>query len=122
MRKSETISSTGSVAMQWHELAKVRAEVVSASGEETSEAFGDADGGPIVCRIRWRDDVRLKDRVLVHCAVYEIEELAEIGRKRGLEIKANLIIPAEESPYLHDLPPVPEEPDDDCVVWASTNW
>lgn len=87
-RKSETVSETGAVVSAWLNIAMVRAEIVTQSASEFLTSFGEAENGTIVFRIRYLADITTADRVSYAGQVYDLKEVTEIGRRRGLELRA----------------------------------
>lgn len=75
-------------ASAWTEVATTRAEVVKASDANFLTGFGTAPQGTVIFRIRWRDGLTIADRIVFNGRVHEIKEIADIGRRVGLEIKA----------------------------------
>jgi SPP1 family predicted phage head-tail adaptor len=87
-RKSETVSDSGSVVAAWTEIAKTRAEIVNASADEFLTGFGEAERGTTIFRIRYRAGITTADRIKFDGTAHDIKEIIEIGRRRGLEIRA----------------------------------
>ncbi|WP_265519491.1 phage head closure protein [Nitratireductor luteus] len=87
-RLTETVTPTGSVVIAWTNLATVRAEVVTQSASEFLTGFGEAESGTIVFRIRYLAGITTADRVSYAGAPYDLKEVTEIGRRRGLELRA----------------------------------
>ena len=72
----------------WTVIASPRAEIVRMSDSEFATDFGEATAGEIVFRIRWRDGITTADRISYAGEHYDIKEIAEFGRRRGLELRA----------------------------------
>jgi SPP1 family predicted phage head-tail adaptor len=87
-RKTETVSETGSVVSAWLNIATVRAEIVTQSASEFLTGFGEAESGTIVFRVRYLAGITTADRVSYAGQVYDLKEVTEIGRRRGLELRA----------------------------------
>lgn len=87
-RLTETVTPTGAVITAWTNLATVRAEIVTQSASEFLTGFGEAEAGTIVFRIRYLAGITTADRVSCAGQVYDLKEVAEIGRRRGLELRA----------------------------------
>jgi SPP1 family predicted phage head-tail adaptor len=85
-RKSETVSHSGAVVSVWAEIATVRAELVQQSADEYLSGYGEAEQGNLVFRIRWMDGITTADRVTYEGAALDIDQITELGRKRGLEL------------------------------------
>ncbi|MBZ9694540.1 phage head closure protein [Mesorhizobium sp. CO1-1-9] len=87
-RKTETVSPTGAVVTAWLNIATVRAEIVTQSASEFLTGFGEAENGTIVFRVRYLAGITTADRVSYAGQVYDLKEVTEIGRRRGLELRA----------------------------------
>lgn len=86
-RKSETVSVSGTVVSAWTQIATVRAELVQQGTEEALTGYGEAERGNLVFRIRYLAGITTADRVIFEGTTYDIDEIAELGRKRGLELR-----------------------------------
>ncbi len=87
-RLSETVSASGAVSSAWTNIATVRAEIVQQSASEFLTGFGEAQDGTIIFRIRYLSGITTADRVSYGGAAYDLKEITEIGRRRGLELRA----------------------------------
>jgi len=87
-RQAETLTPSGSVAITWTNIATVRAEIVTQSASEFLTGFGEAENGTIVFRIRYVSGITTADRVSYNGSAYDLKEITEIGRRRGLELRA----------------------------------
>lgn len=86
-RQTETVAVSGAVSKDWAIIATVRAELVQQSAEEFLSGFGEADKGGAVFRIRYLAGITTVDRVGYDDAVYDINEVTELGRHRALELR-----------------------------------
>ena len=82
------IDADGVPASAWATVATMRAQVVTADADEFLTGAGTTSAETILFRIRWTDDARQNDRVRYDGRAYGITSLVEIGRRRGLEIRA----------------------------------
>ena len=87
-REVETVSASGHARSTWTTYATGRAELRQASISEYLTGFGEADSGAGVFLIRWLPGVAISDRIIHGGKVWNIVALAEIGRRRGLELRA----------------------------------
>lgn len=87
-RLTETVSPSGSVVTAWTTIATVRAEIVTQSASEFLTGFGEAENGTIVFRVRYLPGITTADRVLYNGVPHDLKEITEIGRRRGLELRA----------------------------------
>lgn len=74
-------------APAWQSLAFVRAQLVQGSTEEFIRAFGEEHQGAAVFRIRYLAGVTLTHRVRYDGRTFDLKEIKEIGRRRGLELR-----------------------------------
>lgn len=88
-RKVETIAASGAVSKTWATVATIRAELVQRSTDEYLTGFGEAETGSVVFRIRYLAGITTADRVTFDGVAYDIDEIAELGRKRGLELRCS---------------------------------
>lgn len=86
-RQTETVTASGGVVKTWADLATVRAEIVQQTATEFLAGYGEAEDGTIIFRVRFRPGITTADRVSYAGRVYDLKEIKEIGRKRGLELR-----------------------------------
>jgi SPP1 family predicted phage head-tail adaptor len=84
----DAVNDYGTVAPSWSAMATVRAQVIEANTEEFIRAFGASDETVIVFRTRFLADVTTSHRVHYRGANYDIKQVKEIGRRKGLELRA----------------------------------
>jgi SPP1 family predicted phage head-tail adaptor len=87
-RQTETVLASGAVSLAWAALATVRAEIVQQSATDFLTGFGDGVAGNVIFRIRYLAGVTTADRVASAGQTYAIKEVTEIGRRKGLELRA----------------------------------
>ncbi|SIS57152.1 phage head closure protein [Phaeovulum vinaykumarii] len=87
-RLSETVAPSGAVTRTWATYAEGRAELRQAGISEFLTATTEASAQNAVFLIRWVPGVSLADRILHDGQAWNIVALAEIGRRRGLELRA----------------------------------
>lgn len=68
-------------------IATMRAHVIKASTEEFFRAWGTTDETAVVFRLRFIDDVRTSDQIRWDSVDFDIKEITEIGRRRGVELR-----------------------------------
>lgn len=68
-------------------LATARASLVQQSSEEFMRSFGESQETAVIFRIRYRDGIQLTDHVVFDGRTYDLIEIKEIGRRRGLELR-----------------------------------
>ncbi|MDE4096668.1 phage head closure protein [Phaeobacter gallaeciensis] len=91
-RETETVAASGAVSKAWALVATVRAELVQRSADEYLTGFGETDAGGAVFRIRYLAGITTADRVTCGGETYDIDEIAELGRKRGLELRCSEVV------------------------------
>lgn len=71
----------------WADGDTLRAQIVQASTEEYLRAYGEGSETAVIFRTRYLDGVGTEDRVLYEGKPFNIKEVKEIGRRRGLELR-----------------------------------
>lgn len=87
-RKVSTRDSFGGENISYSLRAEVWASVIYTRGREAFLSAQPTPTSDIEFRCRWRSDVDLTDRVLYEGQPYDIQYLAEMGRRRKLRILA----------------------------------
>ncbi len=87
-RETETVAPSGAVSKVWAPVATVRAELVQQSADEYLAGFGEAEGDNVVFRVRYLAGITTADRVSYAGDTYDIDGIAEFGRRKILEIRA----------------------------------
>jgi SPP1 family predicted phage head-tail adaptor len=88
--------SAGSAIPGYSLLAEVWAERRDLSGREVIAAAQTTATAQCKFRIRWLEGFDTRARVQEGATVYEIQHIAELGRREGLEILASLPGPAAD--------------------------
>jgi SPP1 family predicted phage head-tail adaptor len=86
-REIETVAASGAVSSAWTSIATVRAELVQLSATEFLNGFGEGETASVIFRIRYLGGITTADRVIYDGAAYGLQDVAEIGRKRGMELR-----------------------------------
>ena len=79
-------SGSGAMAPSWATLATVWARVTEQHGREFLAADQTVAEQRAVFRIRHRSDVTEEMRISYNSRIYEIQSIAELGRRVGLDI------------------------------------
>src|SRR5262245_26543489 len=87
-RATTTIDASGAPQEAWSTVATMRAELVDASADEIMRQNGANSETTITLRTWFTPGVTLADRVTYDGRPFNIKSVKEIGRRRGLEIKA----------------------------------
>lgn len=71
----------------WTEIAcNVPAQILSPKGTERFSSDQFSAQNILIFRIRWRDDLTVKHRIIYNDNTYDITFIKELGRKKGIEI------------------------------------
>jgi SPP1 family predicted phage head-tail adaptor len=90
-RLVEGLDDYGVPRPTWTPIATVRAEILTASTSEFLTGAGEGAASAIVFRIRYMEGVTPADRITLDGkGAYDIKEIKQIGRRRGLEIRATV--------------------------------
>lgn len=87
-RSVETVDDYGVTTSTWTPLATVRAQLVEQSTDEFLKTFAESSETAVAFRVRHLADVRLTDRLVYAGSIFDLVGLKEIGRHRGLELRA----------------------------------
>jgi SPP1 family predicted phage head-tail adaptor len=87
-RQTETVKPSGAVVTAWTEVATVRAEIAQQSATEFLAGYGEAENGTVIFRIRYLPGITTNDRVNFGGVIHDLKEIKELGRRRGLELRA----------------------------------
>ncbi len=87
-RMTETVNPSGSVVQTWATYASGKAELRQAGLSEFLTSYGEGTSNTAVFLLRWVPGVAASDRIIHGGKVWNIVALAEIGRRRGLELRA----------------------------------
>lgn len=88
---SSTVDPDGTPIEAWVDFATVRAQIVQASTDEFLAGYGETDKTAIIFRVRWLDGVTTDHRVAYDGKNLNIRELKEIGRRKGLELRCEVL-------------------------------
>lgn len=86
-RATEVRDDLGVVSTTWATLATVRAALIQASTSEYLQGAGLQGDAAVIFRTRFLEGVTVRDRVLYGGIAHDIQEVKEIGRRKGLEIR-----------------------------------
>lgn len=87
-RMTETVAASGAVSSEWETYATGRAELRQAGISEFLTTYGEGVSDNAMFLIRWLPGVSVADRILHNGKAWNIVAIAEIGRRRGLELRA----------------------------------
>lgn len=86
-RYTEAVNDFGTPSFAWSNLTVMRAQIIEMNTEEFIRAFGASDETLIIFRTRYHDGLTNADRILFDGREFNIKDMKEIGRRRGLEIR-----------------------------------
>ncbi|MCB1522490.1 MAG: phage head closure protein [Rhodoblastus sp.] len=89
-RMTTTVDDYGAPQQAWVPVIAVHAQLIQATAKEFIRDFGAASVATCIFRIRYVAGITLADRVVYDGGDYHIKEVAEIGRRRGLELRCVL--------------------------------
>lgn len=81
-------NSAGTPVDTWAPVVTLRAEILERAVEERVGDAGATDNAAITFRTRFYDGLKLADRITFNGSTYNIRQIVETGRRRGLEIRA----------------------------------
>ncbi len=87
-RLNETVAASGAVSESWATYATGKAELRQAGLSEFLTSYGEGTSNTAVFLLRWVPGVSVSDRIIHGGKVWNIVAIAEIGRRRGLELRA----------------------------------
>jgi SPP1 family predicted phage head-tail adaptor len=77
----------GTPIYTWSELASLRAQIIQSSTEEFIRNYGASDETVIIFRTRFFPGVVNADRIIFEGGEYNIKEVKEIGRRKGMDLR-----------------------------------
>ncbi len=83
---TNTVNEYGTPIMTWNDVATLRAQIVQSSTEEFIRA-GAVDETVIIFRTRYLSGVTNADRIAYDGSTFNLKEVKEIGRRKGLELR-----------------------------------
>lgn len=90
-RETETVMPSGSVIKAWTPVATVWAELIQQTASEFFTAYGEAETGTMIFRVRYRPGITSADRVAYGGKAYGITEIKELGRSDALELRGEAL-------------------------------
>lgn len=90
-RQTETVKPSGDVSKVWTPIAAVWAEVLQQTATEFFTAYGEAETGTMIFRVRYRPGITTADRVTYNGQSYGLKEIEELGRHEALELCGEVI-------------------------------
>ena len=86
-RSTSTINEYGTPSTAWTRLAVLRAEKVEQTTTEYIRNFGAADEEVVIFRTRFFDGINNADRLIWKGDTFNIQSVATIGRRTGVELR-----------------------------------
>jgi SPP1 family predicted phage head-tail adaptor len=81
------VDDFGDTQETWADLVTTHAQMITSSAKEFIKDFGATSISTTVFRTRWINGVDLTCRVIYEGGTFLVKEVAEIGRRRGLELR-----------------------------------
>lgn len=93
-RSTHTLDSYGAPQVTWATLVTLRAQLLEGTTEESQEQDrGAATTQTVSFKTRYAAGITVADRLTYEGATFNIKQIKEIGRRRGLEFTAEKIGP-----------------------------
>lgn len=89
-RATTAVGDAGTITETWAAFATLRAELVDTGADEADPAITKAT---VLFRTRFVSGVTVADRISFDGRQFNIKHVAEIGRRRGLELRAERLGP-----------------------------
>ena len=86
-RAQSTVDDLGQVLTTWSDIATLRAAKIQATTTEYLRGAGLQGDGVVIFRTRWLDGLTVRDRVRCEGLAYDLKEIKELGRRKGLELR-----------------------------------
>ena len=86
-RSTSTLNEYGTPSTTWAKLAVLRAEKVEQTTTEYIRNFGAADEEVVIFRTRFFDGISNADRLIWKGDAFNIQSVATIGRRTGVELR-----------------------------------
>lgn len=83
---TSTVNEYGTPIETWTDVATVRAQIIQSSTEEYL-TNGASDTTSIIFRTRYLGTIVAKSRIIFEGKEYNVREVKEIGRRKGLELR-----------------------------------
>lgn len=92
-RATTSIDLYGAPIIAWVPVATMRAQIVNGATEEFVRGPGASEETSITFRLRFLDGVTTENRVTYEGQEFDIKEIRELGRRRGLDIRCVRVAP-----------------------------
>ncbi|WP_103172881.1 phage head closure protein [Paracoccus sp. SY] len=86
-RSTSTINEYGTPSTTWVKLALLRAEKVEQTTTKYIRNFGASDEEVVIFRTRFLDGITNADRLVWKGNAFNIQSVATIGRRTGVELR-----------------------------------
>jgi SPP1 family predicted phage head-tail adaptor len=83
-----TISDAGTPQETWGALVSLRAQLLQTSTDEYIRDAGATTERTAIFRTRYVAGVSVADRIVFDGVQYDIKQIKELGRRKGLELRA----------------------------------
>jgi SPP1 family predicted phage head-tail adaptor len=94
IQRGATVNGAGGVPVTtWSPIGTMRAQIVNGATEEFIRGPGASEETSITFRLRFLDGVTTENRVTFEGQAFDIKEIRELGRRRGLDIRCVRVAP-----------------------------
>jgi SPP1 family predicted phage head-tail adaptor len=87
-RSAHSVNEYGTPVFVWSDFATLRAQLVESKAEEFLAGGAANDKTLAIFRVRYLAGVTNADRITYDGKAFNIREVKEIGRRKGLELRA----------------------------------
>lgn len=90
-RRTETLDDFGTPVEAWAPVATLAAQRLENGSREFVRAYGEAEEGSAVFRIRFTPGITVADRIVFDGEALELVEVVELGRRSGMDLRAKVV-------------------------------
>lgn len=90
-RRTETLDDFGTPGETWAPVATLAAQRLENGSREFVRAYGEAEVGEAVFRVRYLAGITTADRILFDGEALELVGVAELGRRAGLDLRTKTL-------------------------------
>lgn len=93
-RRTEALDDFGTPTEAWAPIATLAAQRLTNGSREFVRAYGQAEEGEAVFRVRFVAGITTADRVTYEGEELELVEIVELGRRAGLDLRTRTLTAA----------------------------
>lgn len=92
-RRTSTLNADREEVTAWSPVAALAAQRLENGSREFVRAYGEAEEGSAVFRIRFTPGITVADRIVFDGEALELVEVVELGRRSGMDLRAKVARP-----------------------------